>query len=391
MAKVLLAWCLGSGLGHIRKLVPLAQRLTQDGHECVVAAHSFETIYPIIRPAVEQGLSFIAAPIPQSLRTKRPGYSTFADVLWTCGFSAPDRLAGEVSAWDGILDVVQPDLAVIESAPVLNLACHGRVPTLSIGTGYALPPAKDHAFPPMKPGAKGGVRIGEVMGVIAEVQRRRGRPPLDDVPSLLAGARVVASLPELDPYRSLRPAEERGLAFDPLLPIAAQAGPAVGKRIFAYLHGEFAGLPQALAGLGGSGAQVECFVARADDGIRDMAKQHGIALHATPQPFTEALPRNALVVHHGGAGTCEAALASGRFQLIVPRHGEGLMNAEALAKAGVAGVIRKAPDLGAACRRALADLDNLDGRTRSVAGRIHGRGDPTAFAAALEHCKTLLG
>lgn len=389
MATVLLGWCLGSGLGHIRKLLPLAQGLHRAGHRCVIAAHSFETIYPFVRSTLEAGdITFVAAPIPQSMLTRRGKYVTFADTLWACGFSHPDRLTGEVAAWDGILDLVRPDLVVNESAPVLALACHDRIPTVFVGTGYALPPAKGHAFPAMRPGDEGGLPVGEVMQVVAETQRRRGRPAPPSVPALFEGDRIVASLPELDPYRRIRPASERGLAFEPLVPVAPDT--ARDGRIFAYLHGEFRGIGDCLAALGRTGATVETYVARSDGPLREAARRHGIELHDRPQPFSDVLGRCTLVVHHGGAGTCEAALAAGRYQLVIPRHGEGHKNAESLAEAGVAQSVASPAALTKACARALAELPTLDRRVRAVAHRIHDRRDPTGLDVALERCRTRL-
>lgn len=57
--------------------------------------------------------------------------------------------------------------------------------------------------------------------------------------------------------------------------------------------------------------------------------------HLSWAPFGKLLPRSALIVHHGGVGTCARALQAGVPQVIVPLAHDQFDNAHRLSKLGV--------------------------------------------------------
>jgi UDP:flavonoid glycosyltransferase YjiC (YdhE family) len=58
-------------------------------------------------------------------------------------------------------------------------------------------------------------------------------------------------------------------------------------------------------------------------------------LHAEYAPFSKVFPRAAVVVHHGGIGTCAQGLAAGVPQFVMPLSFDQPDNAERLQKLGV--------------------------------------------------------
>lgn len=75
-----------------------------------------------------------------------------------------------------------------------------------------------------------------------------------------------------------------------------------------------------------------------------------------------------LVVHHGGAGACWAALASGRRQIVVPADYDQPDNAERLARRGLAVRLRTLAQLPGAIRSALDSM--IDGPDPAAAARL---------------------
>ena len=76
--RVLLTWELGLNLGHLSRLVPVAQRLKADGHSVLAAVRDIQVAATVLGAA---GIPFILAPhLPQGmpLDHRATGY---ADVL----------------------------------------------------------------------------------------------------------------------------------------------------------------------------------------------------------------------------------------------------------------------------------------------------------------------
>jgi UDP:flavonoid glycosyltransferase YjiC (YdhE family) len=99
-------------------------------------------------------------------------------------------------------------------------------------------------------------------------------------------------------------------------------------------------------------------------------------------PLTAALPLCAAVVHHGGAGTCLAALAAGVPQVILPQGADQFLNADSLVTRGCAVRSTGAPDdLRSALRVALSGV--LNGPVAEVRQEIAEMPPPTSVADAL--------
>jgi UDP:flavonoid glycosyltransferase YjiC (YdhE family) len=62
-------------------------------------------------------------------------------------------------------------------------------------------------------------------------------------------------------------------------------------------------------------------------------------LHASYAPFSKIFPRAAVVIHHGGIGTCAQAMAAGVPQVVMPLAFDQFDNAARLQKLGLAVVL----------------------------------------------------
>jgi UDP:flavonoid glycosyltransferase YjiC (YdhE family) len=111
----------------------------------------------------------------------------------------------------------------------------------------------------------------------------------------------------------------------------------------------------------------------------------GVA-HCSYAPFSQLLPRCAMLVHHGGIGTTAQALASGKPQIITPFSFDQFDNAERSRKLGSAYVLRgrkiTVTNLATAIKRAQEWSDS--GNLASIADKIRQQNALDQTAAQIE-------
>jgi UDP:flavonoid glycosyltransferase YjiC (YdhE family) len=88
------------------------------------------------------------------------------------------------------------------------------------------------------------------------------------------------------------------------------------------------------------------------------------------------------VVHHGGAGTLLTALAAGVPQLVVPGTGDRTVNAELVARRGVA-LAMPAAQISAGALERLATDPSLAAAAREVADEIAAMPAPAELVGEL--------
>jgi len=386
---VLFGWELGAGLGHVRRLLPLAKAL---------AAHGCRPVFAV-RDAAEgvaelRGASFPVLQAPTRPTTADPSFLavSYADVLAVRGFAAVEELAPIVQAWQALIDEVRPALVVCDHSPTLCLSAYGAVHTVAVGNGFTLPPADLPTFPLMLPGRAPLVPEAELLAVVREVQARRGRPAPETLPGLFGRAdRFLTVLPGLDPYAGLR----QELPLGPLGPLAPPTPPPARPAFFAYLSAEtrnLDNLENLLAGLARSGYPGIVYLRGASPEMRGRLRKPGLDILEAPLPPADAMAGASVVVHHAGVGMAQHALAAGRPQLVFPGHLEQVLNAQLLHRLGVGQYV-----LGPVAEEVAAgELQRLI-RDRAAARRAAARaaalrkGDPwDSLPRITEHCLVLL-
>ncbi|MEO9901147.1 nucleotide disphospho-sugar-binding domain-containing protein [Nisaea sp.] len=332
MKKVLFAWELGDGLGHVSRLLPIANALRVRGVECAFAVRNLVVTHSMI---VREGHRVFQAPFvtpyaPPDVRGKV--IASIGDVLATVGYIEPDKLTALTDGWAAIIDSFDPDLVIADYSPTAGLAAFGERPVVPIGDWFTLPPGNWSEFRTFKD-APNRVDPERLLETVHEVQRRRGKALPDRVPALMHGARnFVVTVPELDPYQKHRVDTETS----PLQPLPAAASRQPEQDYFAYLSNGYAGTPKALEALARSNWSGEIYLRDANDEIRSRWRDRGLTIHNAPRPIEQAVERARVVIHHGGIGTLEQVMAIGRPQCIVPRHFEQQKNSEYLGKTGAA-------------------------------------------------------
>jgi len=139
--RVLLTWELGLNLGHLTRLLPVAQKLKADGHAVLVAVRDIQAAATVLGPA---GVPFVQAPhLPKGipLSHRATGY---ADILLSQGWSDRSALWGLTQGWLTIFQLFCPDRLILDYSPTVSLASRiAKIPTVLVGNGFELPPLTD--------------------------------------------------------------------------------------------------------------------------------------------------------------------------------------------------------------------------------------------------------
>ncbi|HXV25323.1 MAG TPA: nucleotide disphospho-sugar-binding domain-containing protein [Alphaproteobacteria bacterium] len=384
MARILLSWELGNGIGYARRLASVADRLAAEGHEPVLSLRDVTALSESAHPVLQA---------PVVVGRLRPGTRSFvpagfADLMACNGFGSVEHLAGIVSDWQKVIDFARPALIVAEYAPSLVLAAWRRVPTVLIGTPYLMPPAESRVFPEQE-GIRPYADQSAVLMVMRQSQDARGGPPPEHVTQPFAeAARVPYSLPELDPWSRQRREGLAGL-WEPVAPSELPDRP----RLFAYLSPQAPGFAVAVDALRRAGIASEAFIPGCPSDLEPILAASAVTLKREPPPLAEAIEGASLILHHGGIDTAQTALALGRPQLLLPRYLDQRLSAEALQSLGTGLLLSRAqpPErLAEAVRRAAQDA-GFGERARLRALLIARRGVGDALDATVKAARALLG
>lgn len=381
--RVLFGWEFGAGLGHLTRFRPVGDRLVAEGAEVVLALQDVDRAGPFLDPATgrpRRGYHLLQGPrweIPRDPNLRKIPTHSFADVLRLIGYGRREALANRLTAWEGVLATVRPDVVVGDFSPTLNLAARRRVPSIVIGNGYTIPPP-GRPMPPIRPWQEGleafsVAHEAEILDAANAGLRARGLAPIDHLADALSGdATFVFSLPLVDPYARHRteptlapfnmPRGIRPLPWDRRRP----------RGVFLYMPGGHVHARAAVRAVGAAGAAGDAYVADLPPpALRELAAP-GVTMHDRPQDFAAVMPAARLVIHHGGLSTAVAALLAGTPQLILPWNLEHLVTARGIEATGAAAV---APAEGLdegrlthAIRRLLDDRGRVEKAMAAAAG-----------------------
>lgn len=335
--RILLAWEMGAGYGHIRRLLVLARALKATGWEPVIGQRTIHTAADEITAA---GVQQFQNPQHKSLAPAGQVFRawSFADIMGVCGFADRDALIPVVDVWDTMLDVICPAVIVGDYCPILPLAARGRYPFLAFGDGFVVPPPTKDDFMPLRQHGTPTFDAGKMLEMVQDILRQRAQPNIDSLSELVAGdAQAVITFPDLDVYSPVRTVPVLGPLDEPAPMMPVQSGRE--GHLFVYLAADYGDTRKVLQALVESGVPAEAFIRDAPDQLKNALRQRNILVHDAPPPLEDVLARAGAIMHHGGMGTLETALCMGRPQLLVPRHLEQSLNARNLAAKGFARIL----------------------------------------------------
>ncbi|CAN5272025.1 hypothetical protein BH11PSE10_BH11PSE10_18840 [soil metagenome] len=351
MARVLSVWELGSGLGHIDRMLSVGRALRERGHEPMFLLKDLSRAHIRLGAA---GFWFSQSPLWLPKLNNAPALRNYTVVLAAGGWLNPLGLAGLVQAWRGLFDALKPDALVCDHAPTAMLAARGQgLPVLAVGNSFEMPPPGLN-FPPMAywDPAEHARCNGQDELLLASANKALGmlgEPPLARLTELFDGVqRCMMSLPEFTHYPGCAAADLVGPAFVADVGVAhdwpASASSAQSPRVFAYLdpsHAQFDRLMAALKALAWP-----TLVYAKGMSAEAAARLGSASLHFETQPLRlDALLAEArIAISHGSVGTVTAAALAGATQLALPLQMEQLMVSRRIEEAGVGLLIK--PDDG---------------------------------------------
>ena len=141
MARVLIAWEFGAGLGHLTRLLPVATALGREGHRLVLALQDLGTARVGGIADRLAGTDFVLRQAPRWPIPRDPALScvptdSLADVLKLVGYHDTRLLSRIAESWRKIFEEVAPDLVIADFSPSLRMAIGLRVPLIVLGNGY---------------------------------------------------------------------------------------------------------------------------------------------------------------------------------------------------------------------------------------------------------------
>jgi rhamnosyltransferase subunit B len=320
--RVLLAWELGGGRGHLLIIGWIAEELRKRGFEPVFALQRLDGIEPIRAFIGEDECH--QSPVWPGLIDRSafhtPGQPvTTGDLLGGLGLKSEAAVEGMLRAWDSLIAKIDPAVIVADFAPACLTAARGKVPTVAVGDGFTLPPTTLEQFPNFESDeAVPQINEAELLATVNGVLRKLGARELRCLPELFAADRSRASsFTELDPYRKYR--KEPVIA--PWVPKWDISVPMLRTEIFGYFSVNTDTRRTALLALANTvkaGVPARVFIPDLDAATDEWLTANGIVSEPVPIPFEEIQRNAALIVSLGSFGLASCALASGIPQIIMP-------------------------------------------------------------------------
>jgi len=326
MRRILLAWELGGGFGHVAILRRIAARLKAHGFRFVAAVKDLGTAAAL----ADDGIELVQAPRWKASQSS----ATMGDTLADVGFGDPQVMRPRLEAWRAIIDRYRPALVISDYAPGANLIARGRVPLAVIGNGFTLPPSEMAFFPPLHQNSPPVWREGQILESINSVTSDLGLVRLQWLPELFEGdVKWVYTFPLLDPYAAWRHQPAQG-------PIVEEPEPRVADPTEILIYLSWPSMRRPLfQGLRPFAKDIRVFAPALPSHELAAAAELGMRVETQPFRLRHDLARARHVIHLGSGGTATACLWAGVPQLACAIDIEKELNGRALARAGVGKLI----------------------------------------------------
>ena len=390
MARFLCAWEFGADLGHVRRLVPVAESLRALGHEVCIAFRDSAHL----EDARGRGFEAFLAPLLRVPQLVSPTPISFSDVLLNIGFADRHSVSGALRAWHSMLELLDTQVVVADYAPTAMIAARvAGLKIATIGTGFALPPPEDPlpALRPWTPVDEDKLRAIDER-LVSTLTAAIGPAGADRAPRLArdvftADAHLLCTFPELDPFgpRATGDYEYVGPQGDATSGEEVRWQGEAGARIFAYLKPRdrrFDTIVEALHEL-----DAESVVAAPGlEAARVAALSRGnVRVIPAPVNLDLLLGEATLCITHAGFGVAARALTAGVPLGLLPLHLEQFLIARRVEQSGAARVVRPdmpQPDFREWFTTMLADAGLREGAQRHAGAHPgHSFGDATRRAA----------
>ena len=253
MAKILFAWELGAGSGHIAPYINLVAHLEKQGHKVCFALKFLDKAHQYFQ---DTKVTYFQAPASFTSRGKMTkNTNSYAKILYNAGYSDVNMLTAMIQSWRNLYDIIKPDIIIFDYSPTAMLAARNfDARRVAIGTGFHLPPETTPVPGIWAELGREQDHLGliefesKILLPINEALSLNKIEPLENFCDLLkTDVKLFRSFSEMDHYQSRKNAIYSGVLKS--APGAEPKWPGKsGPKIFAYLK-PFKALPQLLTHL----------------------------------------------------------------------------------------------------------------------------------------------
>ena len=324
MKRILYAWELGGGLGHVSRFIPLARALEERG--CTLA-WALSNTAPAATLLKGGAAAVVQAPRFAGEMTGLPEPQlAYSEVVMRYGYYTGQLLLPLLQGWRELIERAAPDLVITDHAPTALLAARSLgLPVARIGTGFCCPPRQEPEPPlmswmqpaPERRAESAQVVLGSINGALAAF----GAQPLAALSQMHAADEdFVTTYAGVDHYPE-RATPRWGVILGNDGGVTPQWS-GQGRRVFAYLKGQQAQTLPLLRALRRKHCNVLAYCPGLAPDQRAMLEAQGLHFSEQPLDIDAAVAGCELVVCGGGHGTVCAALLGGRPLLIAPEMTE---------------------------------------------------------------------
>jgi UDP:flavonoid glycosyltransferase YjiC (YdhE family) len=392
--RLLFAWELGGGAGHVARFLPTALMLTEREFDVILAVRD---LHRSITALGRYRLPLVQAPIWVRTNPALAPAVSYAELLLRFGYCSHSDLKAMVHAWLTLYDIIRPDAVVIDHGPTALIAAMvAGLRRATIGTGFLIPP-RTNPIPSFRPWLDVPVaRLvrseREVLEVVNNALRGLGAETelaaLADI--FEVDDEFLCTVPELDHYprkegRYCGVVSDFSSGDEPHWPISG------GPKIFVYLPATCPFLKQLLYELAGMRASALLYVPGLGPALAESYAGPSMRFSLKPLRMSQVLQECDLVVCHAGHGTVAAALLAGRPLLVIPDQVEQFLVARNVVRIGAAKMVN--PDSRPKLRRLIEGIlsDPTFAQTAMrFATKYANSVGMEAHRAIAERCETLL-
>jgi hypothetical protein len=336
--RVLLAWELGQNLGHLARLLTVAQVLNEAGAELIWAVPEQALHDP--RLAEAPGLKTLApAALMRGPKNKAPpSVHSYADILALAGFTQGHVIHQRVQAWHAVFAQHHIHKAILDYAPTAQWAAYvAGLPAAQITNGFDSPPADCPVFGVTQRGpmldARNATQVAAVNQSLRDSLSQHETPTTNQqIESLTTppGGALAALLNHptrwydcvslTDPYGP----RSDGIYVGPLGRLShcvhvpwPEGGSPTSKKVLVYLRHEPV-LRDVLQALSALQARVIAFWPDATPQALAKLNLSSCTISTQAIDLQTALPECDAVVNYGSAGLVSQTLLAGKPQLMMP-------------------------------------------------------------------------
>jgi len=363
VSRILLAWELGGGAGHLALLRPVAEALLARGHRLTLATRDIGSA-ALIFSGMENEMQIVQAPTCHNIYggLADPPLN-FAEILMRFGYLDVPMLKALMLGWRSLLELSGAEQLIVDHAPTALLAARGMAVACStFGNPFCVPPPvsptpnmRDWMDVPAQRLQDSDTRVVSAINAALAPDA----PPISSLPQLFEVAdHLFVGMPELDPYGPRASGTYIGLHTGRSGSAPAVWPEGAGPRVFAYLKANYPHIQRCLEAL--AAAPLRCVVNLAGATPQLIERYRGprLSFSAGHVDIDHALAQCDALVCQSGLGTVSAALRGGKPQLLLPAQLEQFLLARNVEKLGVGIAIHPetpAPDFAGALMRVVTE------------------------------------